>query len=93
MKKSEKIGLIIFGIVMLSTVVYIILKLTIPRPHDCSIKNSEGYIQWLNIYNGKLYYVHDLFGSKKEVLYCYDDENGLYEVSSEESERLIPYLM
>lgn len=93
MKKSEKIGLVILGIVVLSMIVYIVLGSTVLRSYDCSIKNSEGYIQWLNIYNGKLYYVHDLFGSKKEVLYCYDDENGLYEVSSEESERLIPYLM
>lgn len=80
MKKSEKISLAVFCAVMLCAVVYTVLRLTIPRPHDCSIKNSDGYIGWLQIYDGKLYYVHFLSDSNKSILYCYDDENGLRDI-------------
>lgn len=91
MKTSVKISLAVFGIVMLCAVVYTVLRLTVlePRTGPQCIKNSEGYISWLRKYDGKLYYVRNQFGSNKATLYCYDDENGLHEVNSEDSERII----
>ena len=82
MKTSGKISLAVFGIVMLCAVVYTVLRVTVLEPHTepQSIKNSEGYIFWLQVHDGKLYYLRDIFGSNKVTLYCYDDENGLQDI-------------
>ncbi|MBD5157724.1 MAG: hypothetical protein HDT13_08840 [Butyrivibrio sp.] len=92
MKKSKKMIIVICGVAILCLIAIVGFKLTVPRANQCPVKNSEGYIFWLQRHDGKLYYVHSLFGSKKDILYCYDDENGLHEVNSEDSERVISEL-
>lgn len=88
MKKTGKIGLAVFGAAMLCAVVYTALRLTASASPGGHPKNSEGYIFWLQMYDGKLCYVQSLFDSKKDILYCYDDENGLHKIDSEDCERI-----
>lgn len=84
--------IVICSISLLCLIAIVGFKLMAPKTVQCPVKNSDGYIDLLQIYDGKLYYVHSLFDSKKDILYCYDDESGLREVDSEESERIIPNL-
>ncbi len=90
MKKTQKIIVTICGIAVLCIVVFAVLKVTVLQKHQVwSIKNSDGYIYWLQIYDDKLYYVQSPWGSDDEILYCYDDENGLRQIDSDDRDKII----
>ncbi len=89
MKKNRMF--IFCTIPILCIIIVFCLKLTIlqPKTGPDSLPDSDGYIHYLKCIDDKVYFIHSLFNTDEDILYCYDDDIGLQKLDTDENSQII----